>query len=131
MKVEIAPPGPRVAPDPAENLTGAYAGVGAAATQHAIPPVAPRPSSRGAGAGFTDLKSAVVDACGAAPCGPELLNATKSDTRAFWVAGGGIEWAFTGNWTVKSEYLFLGLNDSFGVCGAGGGAAVGSTFCSN
>jgi opacity protein-like surface antigen len=84
-----------------------------------------------AGAGFTDQKSTVVDICGAAPCGPGLLTATKSDMRAFWVGGAGIEWAFTGNWTVKSEYLFLGLNDSYAVCGAGGGAAAGSTFCSN
>jgi outer membrane immunogenic protein len=84
-----------------------------------------------AGAGFTDLKSSVVDGCSAAPCGPGLLSASKSESRAFWVAGGGIEWAFTGNWTVKSEYLFLGLNETVGVCGAGGGAAAGSTFCSN
>ncbi len=84
-----------------------------------------------AGAGFTDLKSTVLDVCSAAPCGPGLLSATKRDTRAFWIGGGGIEWAWTGNWTLKSEYLFLGLNDTFSVCGAGGGAAAGSTFCSN
>jgi opacity protein-like surface antigen len=47
------------------------------------------------------------------------------------VAGGGIEWAFTGNWTVKMEYLFLDLNESHAVCGSGGGTAAGSTFCSN
>jgi outer membrane immunogenic protein len=48
-----------------------------------------------------------------------------------WVGGGGIEWAFTGNWTVKAEYLFLGLTDRFSVCGAGAGAAAGSTFCAD
>jgi outer membrane immunogenic protein len=83
------------------------------------------------GAGFTDVKSRVLDTCAAAPCGPGLLSASKNDTRAFWVGGGGIEWAWTGNWTLKTEYLFLGLNDTYGVCGAGGGAAAGSTFCSN
>ena len=73
----------------------------------------------------------MVDACSAAPCGPGLLSATSSDTRAFWVAGGGIEWAWTGNWTLKMEYLYLGLKEAYAVCGAGGGAAAGSTFCSN
>jgi outer membrane immunogenic protein len=83
-----------------------------------------------AGAGFTDVKSAVVDRCNAAPCGAGLLNATSSTTRAFWVAGGGIEWAWTGKWTVKVEYLYLGLNEDRAQCGAGGGGAAGSTFCS-
>jgi opacity protein-like surface antigen len=83
------------------------------------------------GAGFADVKSRVVDDCSGAPCGAGLLSAAKSETRAFWVGGAGIEWAWTGNWTLKSEYLFLGLNDTYAVCGAGGGAAAGSTFCSN
>jgi opacity protein-like surface antigen len=84
------------------------------------------------GIGFTDLKSTVIDTCNAAPCGTSLLNATsRNSTRAFYVAGGGIEWAWTGNWTLKAEYLFLGLNDTFTVCGPGGGTAAGSTFCSN
>ena len=51
--------------------------------------------------------------------------------RAFYVAGAGIDWAWTGNWTLKIEYLYLGLNETFSVCGPGGGAAAGSTFCSN
>ena len=84
-----------------------------------------------AGIGFTGLKQSVTDTCNGAPCRSNLLNASSSDTRAFLVAGGGIEWAFTGNWTVKMEYLFLDLNESHAVCGAGGGTAAGSTFCSN
>jgi outer membrane immunogenic protein len=28
-----------------------------------------------------------------------------------WAAGGGIEWAFSGNWTVKGEYLHVDLGD--------------------
>ena len=83
-----------------------------------------------AGVGFTGLKSAVVDSCNAAPCGTGLLNASSGGTQAFWVAGGGIEWAWTGNWTLKMEYLFLGLNENR-VCGPGGGAVAGSAFCSN
>jgi outer membrane immunogenic protein len=80
-----------------------------------------------AGIGFTGLKQTVTDTCSGAPCSSNLLNASNSDTRAFLVAGGGIEWAFTGNWTVKMEYLFLDLTESHAVCGPGGG----STFCSN
>jgi outer membrane immunogenic protein len=83
------------------------------------------------GAGFTALKSSVVDGCSAAPCGTGLLNATnRNSVHAFWVAGGGIEWAWTGNWTVKTEYLYLGLNETYSVCGPGGGGVAGSAFCS-
>jgi outer membrane immunogenic protein len=84
------------------------------------------------GVGFTDLKSAVIDTCNAAPCGTGLLNATSRDsTRAFYVAGGGIEWAWFDKWTMKAEYLYLGLNETFAVCGPGGGTSAGSSFCSN
>jgi opacity protein-like surface antigen len=84
------------------------------------------------GIGFTDLKSTVVDACNAAPCGTNLLSATShTNTRVFWVGGGGIEWAWFGNWTIKAEYLFLDLNETYSVCGPGGGTAAGSTFCSS
>jgi outer membrane immunogenic protein len=43
-----------------------------------------------------------------------------------WTAGGGIEWAFLPNWSVKAEYLFTDLsanNDGnfFGDCGFGFG----------
>src|SRR5262245_30153121 len=33
--------------------------------------------------------------------------ASVSDTRVGWVAGGGLEFALTGNWTAKVEYLHL------------------------
>ncbi len=85
------------------------------------------------GVGFTDLNSTVIDACNTGACGTGLLNATFSDTQAFWVGGGGIEWALDQNWqnwSVKAEYLFLGLNKSYGVCGPGAAAAAGSIWCS-
>jgi len=34
---------------------------------------------------------------------------SSSDVRAGWTAGGGIEWAFAGNWTAKAEYLHVDL----------------------
>ena len=37
------------------------------------------------------------------------------------MVGGGAEWAFVQNWTVKAEYLYLGLDTSFTACGPGGG----------
>jgi outer membrane immunogenic protein len=48
-----------------------------------------------------------------------------SDTRVGWTAGGGIEWAFTQNWTAKAEYLYVDLGRTsytdacVTVCGAG------------
>src|SRR5205807_2369218 len=50
------------------------------------------------GAGFTGLDSTVVNVCNTAPCGTRLLSASNSSIRAFWIAGGGVEWAWTGNW---------------------------------
>jgi outer membrane immunogenic protein len=48
----------------------------------------------------------------------------SSSTQVGWTAGGGIEYAFSPNWTAKVEYLFVDLqNASCGVgnCSLGGG----------
>ncbi len=37
----------------------------------------------------------------------ELVGVSDSKTRTGCTAGGGIEWAFWGNWTAKVEYLFV------------------------
>jgi outer membrane immunogenic protein len=84
-----------------------------------------------AGVGFSETKASIIDACSTGSCGSALLTATGSGDRAFWVAGGGIEYAFTPNWSIKAEYLFLSLDHSFSVCGPGAGSAAGSTFCAN
>jgi outer membrane immunogenic protein len=39
-----------------------------------------------------------------------------SNTRTGWTGGGGLEWKFAPNWTVKLEYLFVNL-DSGGTTG--------------
>ena len=51
-----------------------------------------------------------------------MLTAAYDKIRAMWSAAAH-RMAFTGNWTVKAEYLYLGLTDRFSVCGrvAGGG----------
>jgi len=33
----------------------------------------------------------------------------QSDTRAGWTAGGGLEWMFAPQWSVKGEYLYYDL----------------------
>jgi hypothetical protein len=58
-----------------------------------------------------------------------LITATGSIQQPFWVAGVGVEYAFNREWSIKGEFLTLGMYKSFAVCGAGAGAAAGSTFC--
>jgi outer membrane immunogenic protein len=73
---------------------------------------------------FARVHSSVIDSCGIAPCGPGLLTATGSNTDTGWAAGAGIEYLILPKWTVKAEYLFLGLNHStFAVCGPGAAQA--------
>jgi len=49
-----------------------------------------------------------------------------------WLAGGGVEWAFTGNWSAKIEYDYLGLNSrSFTTPFALGRIPAGDTFSTN
>jgi outer membrane immunogenic protein len=43
-------------------------------------------------------------------CGPPAnLYAQDRATKTGWVAGGGIEWNFISNWTVKGEYLYADM----------------------
>src|SRR5262245_20002622 len=37
---------------------------------------------------------------------------TGNDTQSGWVVGGGVEYAFTNNWTARLEYLHYDLDDS-------------------
>lgn len=43
---------------------------------------------------------------------PITESAFTSDTRVGWTAGGGVEWGFTPNWSVKAEYLYVDLGTS-------------------
>lgn len=58
---------------------------------------------------------------------PSLVGSAGSDTSEplGWAAGGGVEWAFLPNFTLKAEYLHLQYNGiqqtyNFGLVGAGG-----------
>jgi outer membrane immunogenic protein len=83
------------------------------------------------GVGFANINSTIIDACNTGACGGGLLTATNSSNQAFWVAGGGVEYAFNPSWSVKGEYLFLGIDKTYAVCGPGAATAAGSTFCSS
>ncbi len=43
--------------------------------------------------------------------GNNCQNGSLSETRFGWTAGGGLEWAFIGNWTLKAEYLYFDLGN--------------------
>jgi outer membrane immunogenic protein len=84
------------------------------------------------GVGFANVQSSVIDTCTVAPCGNAAIAAYGSSNQAFWVAGGGVEYAFNPSWSVKAEYLFLGIEKTYAVCGtASAGAIAGVNYCSN
>jgi len=54
---------------------------------------------------------------------------SNNNTDGGWLVGGGVEWAFAGNWSAKIEYDYLGLNSrSFTTTGAIAGIPAGDTF---
>lgn len=82
------------------------------------------------GAAFVRSNSQVIDACSTAPCGTGLISASgSSSNNVTWAAGGGLEYALSQNWSVKGEYMYIALRQSYATCGVGGGTAAGSTFC--
>jgi len=87
------------------------------------------------GVGFTQASAESIDVCvtTGANCSSQALIARGSANPVFAVFGGGAEWAFTQKWSLKAEYLYLGLDTTFAVCGPGGGRLFlpNLTFCSN
>jgi outer membrane immunogenic protein len=56
--------------------------------------------------------------------------ATVNNNDARWTWGGGIEWAFANDWTLKAEYMFIGSNDSTCAYNSGYGASLAAeTYC--
>jgi outer membrane immunogenic protein len=65
---------------------------------------------------------------------PGLISASASTTAWGAALGGGLGYAFAPNWSVKAEYLYLGVNKTITACGLNtgvGSAGVGATFCSS
>jgi len=72
------------------------------------------------GAAFVPTRASVLDSCQttAIGCGNWLISTSGSETVTTWTVGGGIEWAFAQNWSVKGEYMFIGLDNNFQTCGS-------------
>jgi outer membrane immunogenic protein len=88
------------------------------------------------GAAFVPVQPSVVDACLTPGCGNWVVSATSDrSVVTTWTIGGGLEWAFAANWSVKAEYMFIGLDDTRTSCGvatvASGAAVPGGPFCFN
>jgi outer membrane immunogenic protein len=62
------------------------------------------------GAAFLTVDAAVYDPYTA-------FAATGSKDISTWTIGGGLEYAFNWNWSLKAEYMFIGL-DNVNACGA-------------
>jgi outer membrane immunogenic protein len=64
--------------------------------------------------------------------GPAVLNTTTTKTLDGWAAGGGIEYGIDMHWSVRAEYLVLGVARNVTSCGTGitaGGVVVPGSFC--
>ena len=87
------------------------------------------------GAAFLPTSASVIDTCAtiAAGCGNWLIATGFSDTTTTWTIGGGIEWAFAPNWSIKGEYMFIGESDTTISCAvstlASGAIVPGGPFC--
>jgi outer membrane immunogenic protein len=92
------------------------------------------------GAAFVPVRASVLDQCNttATGCGNWLISTSAStDTITTATLGGGVEWAFADNWSIKGEYMFIGLGDnhSLSSCGSAiapaGNVVGGGPFCFN
>ena len=64
------------------------------------------------GAAFLPVHASVTDTCLTAGCGNWIISTTSKDTVTAWTAGAGAEWAFAYNWSIKAEYMFIGLSET-------------------
>jgi outer membrane immunogenic protein len=55
---------------------------------------------------------------------PAALVVNGSNTNVGWTAGGGIEYAFTRNWSAKAEYLYVNLGSAGFACTPGCGTST-------
>lgn len=63
------------------------------------------------GVAFVERSASFNDSCvgpGAPGCGGGFLVINSANTQATYAVGAGIEYAFSNNWSLKGEYLYLG-----------------------
>ena len=72
------------------------------------------------GVAFADMDYALV--------GTDGTIAAGGDTLTGYAVGGGLEWAFAPNWSLKSEYLYVDLGDARIAGVDGGGAPISASF---
>jgi outer membrane immunogenic protein len=65
------------------------------------------------GVAFVGNSYSFNDTCNTGGCGGGLLVLGHSDTQTTYAVGAGIEYAFTPNWSLKGEYLFLGTQKTY------------------
>src|SRR5262249_14544320 len=88
------------------------------------------------GAAFLPTRGAVADGCTSTAPGFDnwlIAPATNDDPSATWTTGGGVEWAFAPNWSIKAEYMYINAPDATVSCGtatlASGAIVPGGPFC--
>ena len=60
---------------------------------------------------------------------PVTINTTTTKTQTGWAAGGGVEYALDMHWSVKAEYLLLGVQRNIQSCAQVGGFPPGTIDC--
>ena len=83
--------------------------------------------AKGGGAWMDVRYTASALAGGVVIIGPAIVD----NTRSGWTVGGGLEWAFTPNWSAKIEYNYLDFGSktyNFTAPGAAATAAIDSAY---
>jgi outer membrane immunogenic protein len=83
--------------------------------------------------GQTQSSTSITQIVESAPALPNHYSSfgSFSNTRVGWTAGGGIEWLFAPNWSVKAEYLYYDLGSvTYGLSALQNFNAAGTLFTS-
>lgn len=80
------------------------------------------------GVAFVNKNYHFGDNCITGGCGPGILNLDTGGTQVTWAAGGGIEYALAGNWSIKGEYLYLATQQTYTSNGIGAASVAGNSY---
>lgn len=79
------------------------------------------------GAALVDTRVSIIDIADGERL--PLIQAANGNSRVTWALGGGIEYAFTNNWTIKGEYLYIDTRQTLSTCGLNVSDSGEATFC--